>query len=45
MQHIDFLAVGFLRYVGENLKKIIKKMIRIFDPFSIVKFECLDQFR
>ena len=28
----------------ENIPKIIKKTIRIFDPFSTVKFECLDQF-
>ena len=44
MQHIekgDFAGVGFLTY--ENILKILKKTIRIFDPFSIVQFECLDQ--
>ena len=30
--------------IYENIQKIIKKTIRIFDPFSIVTFECLDQF-
>ena len=28
----------------KNIQKIIKKAIRIFEPFSVVKFECLDQF-
>ena len=28
----------------ENSPKIIKKVIRIVDSFSMVKFECLDQF-
>ena len=30
--------------IDENIQKIIEKTIRIFDPFSIVKFECLDKF-
>ena len=45
MQHIekgDFAAVDFL--IDDHIQKIIKKTIRIFDPVSIVKFECRDQF-
>ena len=30
--------------IDENIYKVIKKTIRIVDPFSIVKFECHDQF-
>ena len=29
--------------IDKNIQKIIKKT-RIFDPFSIVKYKCLDQF-
>ena len=42
-QHIekgDFVALGSLD-VDENIQKIIK-MIKNFDPFSIVKIECLN---
>ena len=43
MQHIekgDFVALGSLD-VDENIQKIIN-MIKNFDPFSIVKIECLN---
>ena len=30
--------------IDENIQKVVKKAIRVFDPFSIVKFECRDQF-
>ena len=30
--------------IDENIQKIMKKTRRIFDTFSIVKFECLYQF-
>ena len=45
VQHIkrgDIAAVGF--HIDENIQKMIKKTIRIFNPFWIVKFECFDQF-
>ena len=28
--------------LNENIQKIMKKTIRIFNPFSVVKYECLD---
>ena len=41
----DFATVGFLRYEWKHSKNDdqLKKAIRIFSPFSIFKFECLDQ--
>ena len=44
MQHIErgTLQLWAFLEVDENIQKIMIT-IRIMDPFSIVKFECLDQ--
>ena len=46
MQHVEkgnFAVVGFFLDTDENIQKIIKKTIRIFNCFSIVKFDRFDQ--
>ena len=46
MQHIKrgTLQLWAFLDIDENIQKIIEKTIRIFNPFSIVQLECLDQF-
>ena len=44
MHHIERRNLWLQAFldIDENIQKTIKK--RIFHPFSVVKFECLDQF-
>ena len=48
MQHIiskgGLLQLWSFLDIYENIQKIMKKTIKIFDPVSVVKCECLDQF-
>ena len=39
---VHFAAVQACLDIEENIQKVIKKT-QILNPFSIVKFECLDQ--